>query len=630
MSDRVTVVLYANTGRRYEDQIVFDYSSLATRISFFAKYYSLTLSDVMMVKGTDGLSFEIKLNLGDYNLDGNDHGLQHFDYLRLDNAGTTTKPWDYIDGYLYAYIDRIEYLVDYTNVLHCRVDVIETYASVNMARIFTPACAIEREHKARFTSVGGYIIDKADENIVSPKFNKTRSAIAYNSGVFNLIKGVNLVYMKDEDNKNIIAVPMLVLSTPFPLAGAGSVTLIYESGTPNQIMYWSPNLKSVTPFTSRYITAIDGGDPYKYFSSIVWDEGESAIVVTPKSAFNNNEEYDGGTLGTFYFFKSGFITLEELVTVTTAVSLTTSRPITPTPPATTTTTRSINHETKLLNSQFFDFKLHFGTTTYQLPYERINVTSTVDIEDNMLLNLGNANYARVLTSGTPIEIELSDHDYQATIPYIKNRQVPDITDEYIDMIKDKSVQRAGNMIGSGIAIGGAVIGALFGIATGNVIAVTGSIVALLGAVTNLGRQAVTAGIENQRMRETAQLVVNQMDDAVLDRILNQGLPYVTTAWPSDIWLSLIENIFYTVGYNANGVMEVPNVRSRYHFNFIKANTGPLLLENISPVHYNEIKKRFADGLLIIHGENVTSLISTDATVAYILYIVFGYGNKEVY
>ena len=630
MSDRVKVILYANTGRRYEDQVVFDYSSLSTRTTFFSKYYTLTLNDVMFVKGTDDLSFTIKLDLGEYNLDGNNHGLQHFDYVRVENAGTTTKAGAYLDGHLYAYVDRIEYLADMTNVLHCRVDVIETYASVNMARIFTPACAVEREHKARFTNAGGYVIDRADENIVSPKFTKSRSVIAYNSGVYSLIKGVNLVYMKDADGKNIIAVPMLVLSTPFPLAGAGSVTGIVKNGTMTAVMYWSPNLKSVTPFSTRYITSIDGGDPYKYFSSIVWDDDDQLIVVTPKSAFASTETYDGGTLGTFIFFKSGFITLEELATVTTAVSLTSSLPITPTPPATTTTTRSINHETKLLNSQFFDFKIHFGTTIYQLPYERINVTSTINVEDNMILNLGNANYARILTSTTPIAIELSDHDYQATVPYIKNRQVPDITDEYINMIKDKSVQRAGNMIGSGIAIGGAVIGALFGIATGNPIAVTGSVVALLGSVANLGRQAVTAGIENQRMRETAQLVVNQMDDAVLDRVLNYGLPYVTTAWPSDVWLSLLENIFYTVGYNANGVMKVPNVRSRYHFNFIKANTGPLLLENISPTHYNEIKKRFNDGLLIVHGENISSSITTDATVAYILNIIFGYGNKEVF
>lgn len=269
--------------------------------------------------------------------------------------------------------------------------------------------------------------------------------------------------------------------------------------------------------------------------------------------------------------------------------------------------RQKQYETKLYGSYCRNYYLSYDNNTLILQPERwlhdeIGITSRVtsyvpiNMSNNIAFNISSfrnqSQYDNWLLASRNNNITIYTNDY---LNYIRTGYNYDV--------KAKNLQSIKNWSSFGLDVVGAA--ANVGLAaTGNPFAATkavGSVTGLVGGFINniLSEQKNQLAL-NKKKQEAMNATVNisGSDDLALFHLYNSssGLRLNVTV-PHDNVESAEFDLFYYFGYADNKIYdELPTIKTRQYFNYIKCDIGFMKPSNMSPHILNDIQEKFSRGI----------------------------------
>lgn len=292
-----------------------------------------------------------------------------------------------------------------------------------------------------------------------------------------------------------------------------------------------------------------------------------------------------------------------------------------------TTAKDKAYETKLFNSEIYNFKIVYDSFSNIINFENIELNAS------LLSKVFTFNFIISKNFSSTFILDYSKsypksarEDYSDILIVKRNNEVEIFTSQYINYlrngynydVKSKETRHAANVTGLVLAGIGGIAGTAIGIASGNPAIVAGSMISAGTAITsnivNTVQQSITStqAIESKTAQMKAQAIsVSQCDElSLLDYYTISNKAKLVTYKPSNSMQNNLFNMFYYTGYKTEA-MKVPVLDSRIRFNFIQADIDIELvslsntMRNISDEILKDYKARFAVGLTIFHKVNNT-------------------------
>ncbi len=307
-----------------------------------------------------------------------------------------------------------------------------------------------------------------------------------------------------------------------------------------------------------------------------------------------------------------------------------------------TTSFNTNFNANQMRVKFNDPKLYHSQVrprylsylSESIPLRRESLINTLNaIPFNYKIN--NSDYSKMLLYST-----INDTNYQKSEMYELskiidlNNEVALIKDDfsqYLDSnyrsdqrLQDLQIARANrDLISSGVnqvvGIGAGIVG---GAIAGNVAgAVIGGVAGTVRAVTN-----VVNGIKNfNQMKEELKLNYEQKIKSLqyslinitgatpeFNELIDSNHMKLFEFSPTTEELNYLDTYFHFYGYNCLEY-KVPNLKTRYHFNFIQMELVNYNVVNrtITEEVLDDIKERFRKGLTIIHGNKIQNSVTAN-------------------
>lgn len=333
--------------------------------------------------------------------------------------------------------------------------------------------------------------------------------------------------------------------------------------------------------------------------------------------FNNNWEYDSIT---------GFLKLVNLNAKFTSNQLLVdisniSNCNIPNVSDRLTTPKSKIYESKLYSSAYYQLKFMYDSFTKIYPLENFNSIPTrfiVTLHTSSTLSC--SFLFHFINNGIG---QRFSEDFEEYLTIKRNNELPIYSSQYVNYIKNgynydkKKIERqnAWNWAGVGMNIGSAVLSGGIGALTGNVISSAGAVSMGVGALSSIV-STIRGNIENQQAIEknlaqlnAQSLGVSGSDDIDLLNVYSRDKLLKTTYQASDEMQDLIFQLFYFTGYACNK-QAIPNVNSRYLFNYLQAKIVLNGTNNLEEKYLNDIKQKFEIGCTYIHPKAIEDLEQT--------------------
>lgn len=241
-------------------------------------------------------------------------------------------------------------------------------------------------------------------------------------------------------------------------------------------------------------------------------------------------------------------------------------------PASKVYLKSVDYESKLYNSSFYQVKYFYDTFNKVLPYEDYDHDLDNDVYTTISLKVTNQIQSRFI-----FNFNVDDYSYKSLGDYPqymivqRNNEITLYNNDYLNYMrsgynydvksKDRSLLFGGAALGIGI---GGTLAASTGIGVGVAVGILAS---SLSFVNNaISQDAQIKQKMNQLQQQSGTVSVND-DFNLLKYYSGNRLKYIEYS-VSDITKNALHNYFHLCGYSTN-YYGVPNLNTRYWFNFVQ-------------------------------------------------------------
>ena len=281
-----------------------------------------------------------------------------------------------------------------------------------------------------------------------------------------------------------------------------------------------------------------------------------------------------------------------------------------------TTARRFVDDSKLYHSDYFRPKFVYDSFNKIFPLEQIdfyssmykNKTSTFDFKFVMTRNI----VSKFLFQFDYV-YKNSNQDYENIVAVARNNEEVLYNSSYLNYIrtgynydlKSKERSEVASGVGIGLSAFGLTLTGIIGAATGNPLAVGAAIGAGIGLASSLVNQAKTVAQNEEniqrKLTETNRQAVAVMnaDDYDLLYAYSQNKAKLCYYAISDEMKQVLNDLFYYAGYVVNKQM-IPNINSRYWFNFVQASLVINDSSNLTNEIEDDIKEKFEQGVTFLH------------------------------
>ena len=302
---------------------------------------------------------------------------------------------------------------------------------------------------------------------------------------------------------------------------------------------------------------------------------------------------------------------KEFVTSLHSYSLSDFSCIIPLPENRKFTKKDAKYESKLYHSDFHNVIFNYDSFTKDIPLENIEPSSL----NNPYFKI-KYKQANTITSNLGFKFEIAqgtqklNDKFEEYLICKRNNEYPIYNSSYLNYLRNgynydlkaKNLQVAQSWIGTGLSLVGGGLGFVLGGAVGaaaGISLITSGISSISSAI--IGNIQNEANIE-QKLNESKNTTnsVSSSDDLNLLNWYSDNLLWSTTYDISEQQKSNIFDLFYKTGYSCNET-GIPNVNSRYRFNFIQCT--PDFTTKANPIwqeYINDVIARFELGVTYFH------------------------------
>lgn len=284
------------------------------------------------------------------------------------------------------------------------------------------------------------------------------------------------------------------------------------------------------------------------------------------------------------------------------------------------------NDSKLFNSEFYQFKFYYDTFSYTFKLE--NVINNLNIQDwnkwkdsgwRLIYKVSNGLRSSFLFYfPNPFDdIDLTylnsytTEDYDRIIYINRSNEVSLFTNSYLDYIrtgynfdiKNKNLSLAKGIVGGiqSTILGGAKYGK-YGAIAGGATALLGGIFSQIDAQNKIEQNLKTSAYSGAS--------VENADDLNLLKFYSGNKLRCSIFEPTKQMKSLLDDLFYYTGWVRN-VQEVPNVSSRVHFNYLKCKAIFEIEYSYNNDIIEEVKNKLDEGVTFFHKVNNVYNVTQD-------------------
>ena len=276
-------------------------------------------------------------------------------------------------------------------------------------------------------------------------------------------------------------------------------------------------------------------------------------------------------------------------------------------------------DSKLYHSDYYRPKFVYDSFTKIFPLEHISY-------DPQTENQYSFNFTFVMTRNIVSKFLFmfdytwkdATEDYPNVLAVARNNEEVLYNSSYINYlkmgynydVKAKERQETASAIGIGLNVAGIIGSVILAVATENPLPLAGAFAGGVGLVGQTINHAKTTAQNEEniqrKLQETQMQSISVMNADDIDLLVAYSSNKAKLCYyePSDMMKEILNDLFYYGGYVTN-VQKIPNVRTRYWFNYVQAS---LVLEdtnNLTEEIENDIKEKFDNGVTFLHLRNGT-------------------------
>lgn len=492
----------------------------------------------------------------------------------------------------YNFVTRKEFINNNSTRLYIELDVFQTY----MFDYELGECFVEREHQDRYDNNHNFIYNVESENLDIGKYIVENYKTPLRNT--NLPSGFSLSYYYVVSTKELGT--SQITST--------KNTTMYNSIDTNLYVYCLPKIDTYYEGNLYYKEGdnyylLEVGRQYEYGRSEIllkeWAEDPAIISVSVSkiSPFSSaiNTYTDGyyisptnvylksqsivlsGDPYTFYFLQLG-----SMYRTSNTMGLINNPKITNLNSVVLGENKNISREPKLLTYPYNYNEVLWGDN-------KIDVLNEL-IEGNSLNILG---YKTLGGKSTEVVI-LQNYKGGRRDDYMVNISINELalrTDSWINYLNNNRAT-----IRSGLAVN-VLSNSAMGIAGG---AMSGGLAgAIVGAIIGGASTIANEMIKRENIKESPDTLRNTGDDVGANVILGKYEGMIINCGIEETYKNKIFGYFYRHGYRCAS-FKVPNIKSRYYFNFIKTTECVLKTNKVSAGYAEALKDIYNKGITIWH------------------------------
>lgn len=272
--------------------------------------------------------------------------------------------------------------------------------------------------------------------------------------------------------------------------------------------------------------------------------------------------------------------------------------------------RNDKYESKLLHSDYYYNKLVYDSFGFNFTLENLNIDDSIFAETmNINFVVSSAISGRFMFRFPDYVLNHTTSDYSNILTVARNNEVAIYTSPYLEYlrngynydVKNKNLSRINNIASTLTSVGGgALMGAITGGGPAGLIAGTG-LGLVKGAISGIVSDISAQNSIEQKLNQTKNqaVTVSESDDVELMTAYCGNRAKFVKYECSDEIKEQLANLFYYYGYISNKT-GIPNINSRYWFNFIQCELDIERPYNMTDDMYNTLINKFNDGVTYIH------------------------------
>lgn len=282
-----------------------------------------------------------------------------------------------------------------------------------------------------------------------------------------------------------------------------------------------------------------------------------------------------------------------------------------------TTMKRFFKDSKLYHSDYYRTKFVYDSFSKTFALEKIDFTPNGETSNYLQFNfVMSRNIVSKFLFQFDYKYKVANEDYENIVAVARNNEEVLYNSQYLNYVrtgynydlKAKERQDTSSAVGIGLSALGVVASIAIAVATENPLPVAGALasgIGLVGSMTNYAKTSAQNEENIQRkLQEAQQQAVSVMnaDDSDLLFAYSGNKAKICYYKASERMMSVLDDLFYYGGYITNE-QKIPNVRTRYWFNFVQCS---LIIEesnNLTEDIENDIKSKFENGVTFMHLRN---------------------------
>ena len=268
---------------------------------------------------------------------------------------------------------------------------------------------------------------------------------------------------------------------------------------------------------------------------------------------------------------------------------------------------------KLLHSDFHRLKFVYDSFAKEFPYELLDFNPSASWDFRFNFKVSRNITSKFLFTFGEIVWKMSGEDYPNILVVARNNEEVLYSSQYLDYLRNgfnfdmkaKQRQEETGLVGMGLSAGSLVASLLLSSNPVGALAVATAGIGLATQYVNYAKmQAENEANIERKLQETKSQAISVFnnDDFDLFEAYSNNKAKICEYEVSENMKKVLDDLFYYAGYSVNKQM-IPNVSSRYWFNFLQASLEVSETNNISEECMNDIKERFEQGVTFLHFHN---------------------------
>ena len=274
-------------------------------------------------------------------------------------------------------------------------------------------------------------------------------------------------------------------------------------------------------------------------------------------------------------------------------------------------------ESKMMHSDYYQIKFVYDSFSYTIPLEKVDVTKTNFTDffrfKFIMTSTMNSKFAFMFED---IVYKYATEDYPNVLCVARNNEEVIYNSTYLNYLrtaytydlKAKERTEMASTIGTSLTIVGSVASVGLAVASQNPALIISSVIGATASITssvinNVNTIAQQEANQESKLKQLqAQSVsVAGSDDVDIMSAYSNNRAKLCLYKVSERMYNALNDLFYYTGYATNE-MKIPNMHTRYYFDFVAMNPDIVNVCNLSEEIIEDIKTRWSNGITIMHGE----------------------------